>query len=275
MFRRLIPCLAGSAILGLILAMAAHAQDGKQRPTPAAPPAPPQVASQAGGKPDPAAIKDAETAQKAVQQKETELLKVLQEITDATKDLQPGDMLKEQMALDGFRKLLPLLKERSAWLLGKQEEFAKNMALYQAALEKTPAAFRRAGAEYARFAAEEEDLFFKEQYLDMANRSKKLVAAMEGRAKAVKDAQAEVAQKLKFVEKSVVFLNRLEEFLAIYDPANGKSAEVDAYLKQLDGYISHFHQSIGAFKQLSDRIQNTPASPSPSQAAAGRAASSR
>src|SRR6266404_4880890 len=97
----------------------------------------------------------------------------------------------------------------------------------------------------------------------MAQRSKKLAGAMEVRAKGVKNAQVEVAQKLRFVEKSVVFLNRLGDFLAIYDPASGKSAEVDSYLKQLDAYIAHFYRSIHAFKHLSDTIQNGTASPVP------------
>jgi hypothetical protein len=155
-----------------------------------------------------------------------------------------------------------MLKERSTWLLNKQEQFAKDMQLYEAALAKTPAAFRRAAEVYAQYAAAEDDLVFKEQYLEMSTRSKKLATVMEDRVKAAKGARVEVAQKLRFVEKSVVFLNRLEQFLAIYDPAVGRSAEVDSYLKQLDAYIDHFHASIGAFKALSDKIQSGATNPS-------------
>lgn len=246
-------------VLGAIMGLTAYAAVNKDRSEtltshPVRPPS---------DKPEASPIKEAEAAQKVVQQKEAELLKVLKEISEATQGMQPGDMTKERQALGGFKKLIPLLKQRAAWLLGKQEEFARNMQLYQAALEKAPGAFLRAGEAYTKFAGEEEELFFKEQYLDMASRSKKLAGVMQTRAEAVKDAQAEVGQKLRFVERSVVFLNRLEEFLALYDPANDKSAEVDAYLKQLDAYITHFNQTIGAFRQLSDKIQNSTASPIP------------
>jgi hypothetical protein len=212
--------------------------------------------------PDSTAIKEAEHAQKAVSQKEEKLLKLLQEISEATRDVERGNVLKEKTALDGFKKVIPLLKERAAWLLDKQQEFGKTMQLYQAALEKMPDAFLRASDVYGQYAAKEADLFFKEQYLDMANRSKKLAKTMDARAKQVHGAQADVAQKLRFVERSVVFLNRLEEFLAIYDPAGGRSGEVDAYLKQLDAYIAHFHETIDSFKQLSEKIQSGTASPS-------------
>jgi len=210
-------------------------------------------------------MRDAELAQKVVQEKEADVLKVLREISEATQGTQPWDIAKERQALDGFKKLIPLLKERATWLLTKHEEFGKNMNLYQAALAKAPAAFMRASDAYTKYAAEEDEIFFKEQYLDMATRSKKLAAVMEARANAIKEVQADVALKLRFVERSVVFLDRLEEFLAIYDPANDKSAEVDAYLKQLDAYITHFNQSITAFKQLSDKIQSSTTSPGPRQ----------
>jgi hypothetical protein len=206
-------------------------------------------------------MKDAELAQKVVQEKEADVLKVLREISEATQGSQPWDMVKERQALDGFKKLIPLLKERSGWLLSKHEEFVKNMNLYQAALAKAPSTLLRSSEAYTKYAAEEDEIFFKEQYLDMAARSKKLAAVMEARANTIKEVQADVAQKLRFVERSVVFLNRLEEFLTIYDPANDKSAEVDAYLKQLDAYIVHFNKSITAFKQLSDKIQSSTTSP--------------
>lgn len=244
-YRICLPCLVVVSVLALTLGLAVQADGGKESPA---------VAS--AGKIDDKALKEAELAQKAVQEREEKLIAVLKEIEEAVKDIEPGNFTKERRALDGFKKVIPLLKERSAWLIDHQQEFAKHMDLYKAALQKTPAAFRRASEVYARFAAQEGDLFFKEQYLDMANRSKKLATAMEARAKAVEGAQSEVAQKLKFVERSVVFLNRLEEFLAIYDPAGGKNAEVDQYIRGLDAYISQFHKSINAFRQLSDRIQN-------------------
>lgn len=245
-FRMFLPCLTALVVVGLTLTLAANAQVGREAQ---------QVAS--GGKIDDKAIKEAEQAQKAVQDREERLVAVLKEIEEAVRDMDPGNFVKERRALDGFKKVIPLLKERSAWLLDKQAEYSKNMEVYKAALEKTPAAFRRASDVYARFAAAEDDLFFKEQYIDMANRSQKLATAMEVRSKAVEVAQGEVAQKLRFVERSVVYLNRLEEFLAIYDPAAGKSAEVDSYLKQLDSYIGHFHQSINTFRQLSEKIQGS------------------
>lgn len=233
-------------VVGAIMGVAAYVQYSKGQP------------------PRPSPMKDAELAQRVVSEREADVLKVLREISEATQGTQPWDVAKERQAIDGFKKLIPLLKERSTWLLGKHEEFVKSMSLYQAALAKAPAAFLRASETYTKYAAEEDEIFFKEQYLDMATRSKKLAAVMDARANAVKDVQADVAQKLRFVERSVIFLNRLEEFLAIYDPANDKSAEVDAYLRQLDQYITHFNASITAFKQLSDKIQTTATSPGPS-----------
>jgi hypothetical protein len=241
-------CLAGGIALPIMLAA-----------EPPLKPAGSKQSATSSTQPDQSAIKDAEAAQKTVQEKEATLIKLLQEISEATKDVEPGNFLKEKRALDSFRKVIPLLKERATWLLDKQQEFGKHIQLYQAALEKMPRAFMRASEAYSKYAADEGDLFFKEQYLEMSARSKKLAATMEARAKQVSGAEAEVAQKLRFVERSVVFLNRLDEFLAIYNPASGRSADVDAYLRQLDSYITHFNETISSFRQLSEKIQSSPA----------------
>jgi len=127
---------------GSVMGVAAYAQYHKDQP--------PKNASP---------MKDAELAQKVVQEKEADVLKVLRGISEATNGSQPWDMVKERQALEGFKKLIPLLKERSAWLLGKHEEFVKSMTLYQAALAKAPTAFLRASDAYGKFAAEEDEIF--------------------------------------------------------------------------------------------------------------------
>jgi hypothetical protein len=208
---------------------------------------------------DEAAIKEADVAQKTVQEKEEKLVKLLHEIAEATNDIQPGDLAKENRALDSFKKIIPALRDKAAWLLNKQQDFGQSMQLYQAALERMPGAFLKAGEVYAKYAAAEEDLFFKEQYLDMSARSKKLAATMAVRAKEVKGTEAEIGQKLRFIERSVVFLTRLEGFVSIYDPASGKTPEIQTYLKHLDSYISQFNLTIASFRQLSDKIQGSPA----------------
>src|SRR5437667_4272287 len=116
LFRKPLPCLAAFVSFGVLVTLAAHAQVKEVAKIPS-----PQSIPQVSGNSDDGAIKEAESAQKVVQQKEEQLLKLLQEIAESTKDIEPGNLPKAQKALEGFKKLLPLLKERSAWLLNKQE----------------------------------------------------------------------------------------------------------------------------------------------------------
>lgn len=247
--------VTGVVALGFTIALAAQAQVSEKsemstpgKPTPANP----------NAKADPQAIKEADEAQKLVQKREELLLGLLKEIDQHIRGIEPGSLQKERLALDGFKKLTPQLRQQAQWLLDKQPDFSKNLQLYKAALDKMPPALLRAADAYAKFAADEEDDFFKEHYLEMNFRARRLGEVMAVRARAMEATHGEVLKRIRFVEKSIVFLNRLEDFLAIYDPAVGKSAEVAAYIQQLDSYIAHFHRSIRAFKDLAGRIQSGP-----------------
>jgi hypothetical protein len=93
-----------------------------------------------------------------------------------------------------------------------------------------------------------------ENPLDMAQRARAFGEALEQRGRELDRTVADVHGKLRFVERSVVFLDRLEQFLAIYDPVAAPGEEVRRYLAQLDRYIDHFDRSIKAFQALSATI---------------------
>jgi hypothetical protein len=78
----------------------------------------------------------------------------------------------------------------------------------------------------------------------------------EGLKKRVAKLDREYVQaglKRQFVERSVVFLGRLEQFLeALPDSADGE--RIYAYLKQVEEYVTQLERTITAFREFTGRV---------------------
>lgn len=107
------------------------------------------------------ALAAADAAQKLLREREEEVIRLLKEIEQHVQSIHPGRFEREKMALDGFKKLIPLLKAQATWLLDKKADFAQSLQAYKDALQKAPFAFRQAGELYETYAKEEKDEFFR------------------------------------------------------------------------------------------------------------------
>lgn len=212
------------------------------------------------GRNDP--LQPAKEAKKNVDETEARVLQSLQEIERLSSQQSFGDWQNEKLVIDEFRnKLIPSLKKSATDLLAKKADFDKKFKLYQAAVQKAPAAFDAAAKQFQQYADQEEDMTFKENYLDMELHAKKWSKEMEQRHSRLGEMYKEVSEKTQFVEKSVVFLDRLDEFLQLY-PDPDKAAEIQQYLQKLNNHIDQIRRAINSFKDFSKSITD-PTSPSP------------
>lgn len=201
-------------------------------------------------------LQPARDAKKKVQDAEAQVLQSLQEIERLSNERRPGDWQTEKLVIDEFRKkLIPALRKNASEFLTKKAEFDKNFKLYLAAVEKAPPAFQSASKLFEEYAEQEDDDLLKGHYIDMQQHALKWAKEMEVRHSRLDSIYKEVADKTKFVEKSLVFLDRLDGFLQIYpDPDNGD--EVQKYLQNLNNYIEQFRKTIEAFKNFSKTIDD-------------------
>lgn len=204
------------------------------------------------GRNDP--LQPAKEAKKNVDETEARVLQSLQEIERLSSQQSLGDWRNEKLVIDEFRtKLIPSLKKAATDLLTKKADFDKKFKLYQAAVQKAPAAFDAAAKQFQQYADQEEDMTFKENYLDMEQHARKWSKEMDQRHSRLDEMYKEVTEKTRFVEKSVLFLDRLDEFLQIY-PDPDKAAEVQQYLQKLNNHIEQIRRAINSFKDFSKSI---------------------
>lgn len=204
-------------------------------------------------------------AKKQVDDTEARVLQSLQELERLASQQAFGDWRNEKLVIDEFRtRLIPSLKKAATDLLARKEDFDKKFKMYQAAVKKAPAAFDAAAKQFQQYADNEDDAAFKENYLDMELHAKKWAREMEQRHGRLDEMYKEVTDKTQFVEKSVVFLDRLDEFLQIY-PDPDKAAEVQQYLQKLNNHIEQIRRAINSFKDFSksmtDPTQQKPTVP--------------
>jgi hypothetical protein len=192
-----------------------------------------------------------------------EVGKLLAEVQQHVSQMKPGDIVVEKMAIDAFRKLLPKMKAEARWLLDKRVELEANGERYVESLNSSSQAFLDLVPIWERFAQEEAEGGLRDNYIATAKNFKTLSEEMKRRRTAFEAGVSTIHEKLAFVERSHVFLDRLERALPILDQPASAGAEVQAYLTQVRKYLDSFEIAIKAFKDLSDNMQRPSGKSSP------------
>ena len=191
-----------------------------------------------------------------------EVGKLLAEVQQHVSQMKPGDIAMEKMAIDAFRQLLPKLKAEARWLLDKRVELEANGQRYVDSLNNSSQAFLDLVPIWEKFAQEEGEVALKDNYTATAKNFKSLSVEMNRRRTAFQAGASTIHEKLTFVDRSHVFLDRLERALPILDQPAAAGADVQAYLAQVRKYLDSFEIAIKSFKDLSDNMQRPSGKPS-------------
>ncbi len=201
-------------------------------------------------------VKAAEEARSTVLKRGEELEKSTKELLRVIQEMDET-LPKQKVAWDGLKSHMALLKKVGNDVKQNQDRFNRDFQLYRTALEKAATSFKELVAMYKKYAEKEDDSFFQEQYFDMADAAQKFSEATRKKHDAIDAIHAEVTQKLRFVDKSLAWLDRFSQFATLYDPVIDKGAEVERILEELNAYISYFEQSIRTFKDFSKKVLDT------------------
>ncbi len=177
-------------------------------------------------------------------------------------DLGPRDFEQLLGSIQGFRQAVRGLRARSEALLESYTEFKAAMAAHVDALVQAPSSFKSLGAVFVDYASQEPDPFFKEEYSRLASQAQRLANNFGNRQQLLLNLESDVAKKKRFLDRSLVFCDRLDSFLEVvdYDPQGAQ--RMARYIKAIDDYISLFERAMKAWHKVADGMEtgaNTPA----------------
>jgi hypothetical protein len=151
-------------------------------------------------------------------------------------------------------KLIPSLKQSGHGLEVQHTQLVANLEKYRLSLPEAAKRFRELAALYDGYSETEPDPFFIEEYKDMARRAEVFAKAMEARLAAVEQWQQEAAAKQQFVQRSLVYLDRLDEFLSIV-PSRDKTMEIQEYVERLNKYIEQVQKGIEGVREYARKLE--------------------
>lgn len=219
--------LSAAAVLTAAVTMAAAAEPAA--PAPLTRPDPNAVKAYAAAE----AVKAAEAKQ---EKSEAELIRDLDAFLDGMTAVTPD---LEKMTAEKVREVAARLHGMGLRILAFHKEYEASNAAMLAAYAKAPAAFRGAGVSYRRFASDEPFEEIKADYLRLAEICDALAGRYEKRAVGLPDEAKEVRETMKFVERTVVYLER-HDVLAAAFPDLSAGADRDRFLEVLRKYVEGY-----------------------------------
>ena len=92
--------------------------------------------------------------------------------------------------------------------------------------------------------------------------AEKIAARYADRLRTADAAQAELAERMEFTRRSVVYLTRLEAWIELMIVGQADGAALQEQLRQLHKYVDYLEASIKTVRAVSDKI-STPPEPAP------------
>lgn len=188
----------------------------------------------------------------------------LQEVSRQLETFDVREITSQRIALDDFAELLDMIDEGAAAIEESWADVKGEFALWRDAVTKAPDSFRALSSMYEATAAGEDDETLKLHYADLASASRKLAEYYEKQSRELDGQQQEIQRKVAYVGRSRTYIKRVKEFLATV-PATAEGADVQAFCQRLNEYIKAFHESVGLFKGLADKLSQgqKPSKPAP------------
>lgn len=180
---------------------------------------------------------------------------VIREIQELSVRFDPRDLTMENALIDNYRtRLIPMLLADARALLERRDEFDEAFRAYMEALGAAPQAFRDAASEYQAFADAETDEYFSAKYDELADQAELYARAMAMRQEEMQKLYEDIDDRTRFVARSVVFLERFDEFLSLV-PDLKSGDELQLYLQKLNEFAEQLKAAIESFGLVGDKLR--------------------
>lgn len=203
------------------------------------------------------AKEEVEYAEKALAKTEADILKEVDEAVAGMALDKPG---AEKLAVDGMRRVAARGRALAKKLVEGHAAYAASAKALRGVYARSPAVFRDAARTFRGYAAEEEFEDIKKDYLTCADTWDSLAKVMEKRVEAIAEEEKAIAEAMKMVERTGVFLERFEAHLASY-PDLSAGEERQKFLDQLRRYVQTYEGLRGSLGKFNEQLKKQALAP--------------
>jgi hypothetical protein len=229
---------AAVVLAALVLTTATRAADPPSRPDPAL------VKAYAAAE----AIKGTEAKQEKL---EADLIRDLDTFLAAAGPLTPE---LEKLTVEKTRAVAAGLHAMGKRLVAFHKDYEASNKTVAAAYAQAPPAFRAAGVTFRKFAAEEPYEEIKHDYVRLAEICDTLATRYEKRVAALPDEAKEIRETMKFVERTVLYLERHDALAASF-PDLSVGADREKFLDTLKKYIDGYKDLRGSMDKFHEKLK--------------------
>lgn len=214
---------------------------------------------------DPPQLKPALEARERIEASGRSLDKLEAELVAAMDRMMPGTFsaTQEKVTVLALREYVKKLRAMGKELIGRGDEFVRSSKTYRDAVSSAPGAFREASKVFAQYADEEPFEDFKKEYRKMSVDWANIAATMDFRAKEMNEDEVkrDWPNTLRYLERSCLFLDRLDAFLEAWPVNLEDGVRREQYLNDLKRYLDGFESLRKQLGTLRDKVQKTARSP--------------
>lgn len=205
------------------------------------------------------ALKDAAAVKQEIAQKEREIsrlqLAMISRIESSVAKIDSEKFDGVDNVVKCLRPLVHQLNVTSKQLLANQEMYFESLRGLHKAVRDSPVAYRAAAEAFDSYAAEEPYEEIKKDYAALADSWRMIADEMEKRAKAIQGQGRDAVEFKKHLERTSLFLERLETHLASFPELSSLSPSDDnqaALLRYIQGFealrssLRTFHEKLKA-----------------------------
>ncbi len=171
----------------------------------------------------------------------------------------PTDLSAEREAIAGLREVVAQLRLLGEVAIDAHARYLEAANGYQAELPRAADAFERMSEQFRKYQAEEPYQDHKADYAQVAGIFQQLAVRCRSGQQKLQPEIRQVAANLPYMERSVLFLKRLDEALQTI-PDFQSGAEYDRLVMQLKNYVATYERMRSSLRQFNQRL--TPTSPS-------------
>lgn len=203
------------------------------------------------------AKEEVEYAEKALAKTEADILKEVDEAVAGMALDKPG---AEKLAIDGMRRVAARGRALAKKLVEGHAAYAASAKALKGVYARSPAVFRDAAKTFRGYAAEEEFEDIKKDYLTCAETWESLAMVMEKRVEAIAGEEKAIAEAMRMVERTGVFLERFEAHLASY-PDLSAGEDRQKFLDQLRRYVQTYEGLRGSLGKFNEQLKKQALAP--------------
>ena len=175
------------------------------------------------------------------------------------------DPQRMETSLDVIKALKPAvyeLRSDSKKLIDFEASYLKSLSSLHQSLVAAPDIYRAAGDVFAGYVSDEPFDDLKNEYLEVANDWRKMADQMHNRDEAIKDEGRSLVEFKRYLERSSLFLERLQAHLESFPDFEGQE-EREQYLAGMKRYVDGFEGLRQSLHSFHEKLNPAPTNPAP------------